>query len=63
LQDYGNVVCGIRSNVEAGQYQGYINVLHAIRRSSRLDETARSRILLLDRKEARGIEGKITGRK
>jgi len=56
-------VCGIRSNVEAGQYQGYINVLHAIRRSSRLDETARSRILLLDRKEARGIEGKITGRK
>lgn len=51
----------IQANVEARQYLGYINVLHAIRRSSRLDETARSPILLLYRKEACATEGKITG--
>lgn len=53
-------MCRTRANVGARQYLGNINVLHAIRRSFRLDETARSPILLLDRKEARTTEGKIT---
>lgn len=39
-------------HVELRQYPRGINVLHAIRRSPRLDETARSPILLLDRKGA-----------
>ena len=39
-------------HVRARQYPRDINVLHAIRRSPRLGETARSPILLLDRKGA-----------
>ena len=39
-------------HVRVRQYPQDINVLHAIRRSPRLDETARSPILLLDRKGA-----------
>lgn len=41
-----------KRHIRVRQYPRNINVLHAIRRSPRLAETARSPILLLDRKGA-----------
>lgn len=46
------IIWGIQANVGPRQYPENINVLHAIRRLSRMVETAHSPILLLDRKEA-----------